>query len=336
MTALRILTGLALAMSLVLLAVMVAQRARLAAAERRKARLERDLRPLALEIIYGDAEHDAPQVADEQQALAVILQRYARQVAGSSREHAARWFAESGVVDRQIAELRRRSAWRRATAAYALGDMVALPAVDALIEALTDPDPRVRSAAGRSLGAIPDPRCAAALLDAYDRGLVPESVCGAALAQLADQALPAVRAHLATGDLRGRLLAVRLLRTMGDASDGAALADLLTDPSAAIRAAAAVSLAPHADGVGVARLEVLLDDRIPRVRAAAAAAIGRVGGPEHATHLVRMLGQDFETDRAAAGALARLDPEGLLARVGGDPRADPHLVEAADRLLGSR
>lgn len=336
MTALRILTGLALAMSLVLLGVMIAQRARLAASERRKERLERELQPLALEIVYGDEQHDAPRAPVEQQALAVILQRYARQVAGSSRDHAARWFAQTGVVATQIAELQRRSAWRRATAAYALGDMVALPAVDALIGALEDPDPRVRGAAARSLGYIPDPRCATALLDAYDRELLPESVCGGALAQLSDQALPAVRAHLSSGDLRGRLLAVRLLRTMGDASDGDALAALLTDPSAAIRAAAAESLAAHASGVGVARLERLLEDRIPSVRAAAAAAIGRVGGPEHATQLVNMLGQDFETDRAAAGALARLDREGLLARVGGDPRSDAHLVEAADRLLGGR
>ena len=71
----------------------------------------------------------------------------------------------------------------------------------------------------------------------------------------------------------------------------------------------------------------LLDDRIPFVRAAAAAALGEIGD-EGASGRLRALAieDSFDPARAAAQALARLDPDAV--RGGGSP----YLDEAADML----
>jgi hypothetical protein len=96
------------------LAVLVLRRFALARAERRRAGAEERLRPFA---------------PDDALAFAGLLARYARRLRGGSAERIAGYFERHGFVAREVAALADRRSWRRATAAYALGDMFASSAV---------------------------------------------------------------------------------------------------------------------------------------------------------------------------------------------------------------
>ena len=76
----------------------------------------------------------------------------------------------------------------------------------------------------------------------------------------------------------------------------------------------------------------LLADRVPFVRAAAARALGQIGGRSAAAALLEVARHDeFDPAAEAGRALARIDPE-LVLSCAEDPDAGPHLREAADRL----
>jgi HEAT repeat protein len=73
-----------------------------------------------------------------------------------------------------------------------------------------------------------------------------------------------------------------------------------------------------------------LDDRVPSVRAAAARALGQIGGRQATQALLPVARTDaFEPARAAAEALARIDPA-LVTRVAATEDSGPHVREAAD------
>jgi HEAT repeat protein len=64
-----------------------------------------------------------------------------------------------------IQRLKSRDSFRRAQAAWILGDLGALEAVEPLIQVLADPESGVRAEAARALGALGDVRAIAALQD---------------------------------------------------------------------------------------------------------------------------------------------------------------------------
>ena len=99
-----------------------------------------------------------------------------------------------------------------------------------------------------------------------------------------------------------------------------------------MRARAAGALGRLASSDGADALTQALDDRIYFVRLHAARALGQVGERAAIPRLVRQAREDrFESARAAAEALSRIDPDALLAAAE-EPGAGPHLHEAADLL----
>jgi HEAT repeat protein len=71
-------------------------------------------------------------------------------------------------------------------------------------------------------------------------------------------------------------------------------------------------------------------DRVPAVQTAAAQALGQTGGRRTAEALLAFArGDGVEPARAAAEALARIDPS-LLLQVPAEPGVGPHLREAGD------
>jgi hypothetical protein len=290
---------------------------------------EARLEPLALALADGD---EVPAVdARDAAVLAGMLSRYARQLSGDARVALARYFEQSGGVEREVAALRDRRGWRRATAASLLGDMGSERASAALLDSLGDDSRDVRTAAARSLGRLGAPAAADALVRAFVNADVAHGAAGDALLALGPAALPALRALTGAEDPALREAAVELLGLLGEPADSPVLVARLRDSAAEVRASAARALGRLAAEDAAAAVRDALSDRIPFVRAAAARALGEIGGRDAAADLLAVARSDHhDAAQAASRALARVDPE-LLAAAARDG-AGPHIVEAADRL----
>ena len=264
--------------------------------------------------------------------LAEAIGRLSRNLTGDARERIGTYFAGTSAYAAEIAALHERTVWRRATAAYRLGDMACPEAVPDLLRALEDRDDDVRAAAARSLGRLGRPEAAEPLVRVLVDGTVPRALAFRAVLDLGAAALPALRGLARADDPDERVEAVELLGWLGDAADDALLIEAVGDPSAEVRAKAAGALGRLASDDGAEALTEALDDRIYFVRLQAARALGQVGERAAVPRLLRQAREDrFEAARAAAQAVARVDPEALLFAAA-EPDAGPHLHEAADLL----
>ena len=322
--------GLAAA-SVLLVAVLVLRRVQLAREERNRRRDEAAMLPMALTLL--DETPDAAFELDDRSllVLAGVLERFAREVRGTSRDRIAMFFERSGLVERETRGLGSRRAWRRAEAAQSLGHMSSSLAVDPLLAALDDPERDVRAAAARSLGRLGGDHAVAPLVRVLAAGRVPHAVAAHALLTIGPPALPALRRLVGEVEHEVRATAIELIGLVGDPTDAPLLEGRLRDASAGVRAKAAAGLGRiGAEGARPA-LRAALTDRVPFVRAAAAEAIGALGDGEAVAALERLAtGADFEPARAAARALAALEPAPDFQR---RAAAGPHLREAADLVL---
>ena len=319
------------AASAVFVAVLALRRVQLAFEERRQTEAERRVRPRALALVEGDAIEPEPLDRRDAEALARLLARYARWVSGDLRARIAAFFERTGGVAAEIAALRDRRAWRRATAAYALGDMGSREATPALLVALDDEEREVRAAAARSLGRLGAEDAVDSLVFAFVEGRLPRVVAGHALLTIGPAALPALERLVAHGRAEVREFSVELLGLLGDARSASVVAPCLRDASAEVRAKAARALGRLGAEEAAAALRAALRDRIPFVRAAAANALGMVGDRDAVSALVAEAKEDafFDAAQAAARALARIDREPLVAAAR-TPGAGRHLHEASD------
>jgi HEAT repeat protein len=318
--------------SVLFLVALVARRMSLARADRRRSELEARLRPLALALVDGGAVEERTLTEAERAILAESIARLSRSVTGDAREQIGEYFSGTEAYENEIRALGDRRAWRRATAAYRLGDMACPDAVPAILERVEDHDPDVRAAAARSLGRLAASEAAAPLVRTLVDGTVPRAIAFRALLDIGSGALPVLRDLVYHPDQNVRMSAVELLGWLGEASDDAILIDAVRDPAAEVRARAAGALGRLAAFEGAEALTGALDDRIYFVRLHAARGLGQVGEQAAVPRLLRQAREDrFEAARAAAEALARIDPDALLAAAE-EPGAGPHLHEAADLL----
>ena len=311
----------------VTIAVLAARRIRLGQRERRRQNRERELRPFALALL--DGEKPPALGLRDAETLAAIVARYAASVRGDVRGEIARFFEEVGAVDAALSTLRARKAWRRAAAAFSLGDMASPRAVPALIDGLADDHRDVRAACARSLGRLGHASAVEPLVRALVGRELPYGVAGHALIQIGEAALPPLRSLVVHEDSAIRDAAVELVGVLGTPADATLLVGRLRDTSAEVRAGAARALGRLAAEDAAAAVRAALDDRIPFVRAAAARATGDIGDRASAAILERVAATDaFVPAQAAARALARLDPDALLRSA--DRGA--HIDEFADRV----
>jgi HEAT repeat protein len=262
--------------------------------------------------------------------LADVLGRYARKLSGEASVRIAAYFRQSAALPAALRELRSRRAWRRAKAAYRLGDMCCAEVAPELLLALEDRRRDVRAAAARSLGRLRIADAALPLIEQLVSGRLPHGVAGQALFELGPPVVPELYRIAAHPDPPIRATAVRVLGFVGDAGDGDMAAGALRDASAEVREAAAEALgrigADHAEADLLARL----DDRVWTVRAAAAAALGDLDARAALPRLLELARTDvFRPARAAARAVATIDPR-MLQRAAAQPDAGPYLKEAAD------
>ncbi len=316
------------AASVLFITVLATRRVMLGRRERRRVELEDRLRPLVFALLEeGAPPHDLS--ADEATAFAAILSRYAQGLRGDARARIATFFEQSGGLDGAVQRLDDRRSWKRAEAAYALGDMGSSRPIPALIAALGDEDRHVRSAAARSLGRLGAVEAVEPLLDAL--GTVPRAVLGAALLAIGPDAVPRLLQLVAHPSPEERAGAVQLVGLLGTAAEARPLRDALLDTSAEVRAQAALALGRLGAEQAADALRETLADRVPFVRAAAAEALGLLNDPNAVEALLAQARDDeFDAARAAAEALRRIDPGRLRAEAANPARAGKHVVEAAD------
>jgi HEAT repeat protein len=308
------------------------RRLALARLERRTQAVEAQLEPVALALLAAEGDDLASLGEREQLVLAALLARYSQRLSGSERSRIAEFFESTGSLEREVAQLDDRREWKRATAAFALGDMASPRAIAPLLAALDDREPAVRGAAARSLGRLAAVDAVKPLVHAFSAGRLPRAVAGQALLAIGPSALPALRELLDADEAEAREFAVELVGLLGDATDSRVVLLRLRDSSAEVRAKAARALGRlGAEEAGSALAETL-GDRIPFVRVSAAHALAAVGDPAAAPRLLALAREDqFDPARAAAAAAARLDPAAVLS-LAGDDDAGPHVREAADLL----
>ena len=316
--------------SVILLILLVIRRVVLDRRARRYAEAVRRVRPIAILLVEGESSERSVLSSADQAVLADVVGRYSRQLTGAADARVAAYFRGSSALAQAQRELTSRRAWRRAAAAYRLGDMCCPEAAPGLLTALDEKKRPVRAAAARSLGRLRVADAARPLCEALVSGQVPNGVAGQALVALGPAAVPELRAITQHPSYRLRATAMTLLGLVGDSTDSPVAVRGLGDPSADVRAAAAKSLARIGGPAAEPALCSALDDRIPFVRAGAALAVGALRSREALPRLLEMARTDaFRPARAAAQAVARISPQELTAAAA-RPDAGPHLHQAAD------
>jgi HEAT repeat protein len=315
--------------AMLFLLLLVGRRSWIAYEAKRRDTAVAALRPAAIELIENVAEPPSLRGRDAE-VFAELLGGYSLVVRGAPRERIAAYFESTGAVEEQLALLGSRRAWRRATAAFTLGDMGSARAVPPLLGALDDKRRAVRSAAARSLGRIGSEDAIEPLITAGVERRIPRDVVSLALFDIGPPAVAKLLELTRHDRPLVRATAVELVGYLGDAHDAEPLPAMLRDTSADVRAAAAGALGRLGASPARDALVEALDDRVPTVRVAASRALGQIGGRRALDGLLRVARTDVhEPASAAAGAAARIDPA-LVVHAADQPGAGPYLREAAD------
>jgi hypothetical protein len=324
-------TALALsACSVLMLAVLVARRTYLKTRDRHRRDLEDGLKPIALELVHSGQTPPDDLSVEQKEALADLLGRYARAIQGATHQRIVEYFAREGTIDSELSILASaRAGWRRATAAFRLGDIGNDSAIRGLTHALHDPHREVRIAAARSLGHLRAPDAPAELVTAAVDGRVPVALVGWALLQIGSPVVEQMRVLVLSSDPGQRAAAMQMIGLLGGPRDAVAAESHLHDSAAPVRAQAARALGRLGSERNLPGLTEALEDRIPAVREAAAKALGQLRDrrslralAEHAAN------DDFQVARAAAQAMTRIDP--AAAAEAGRAMDAVHLLEATD------
>jgi HEAT repeat protein len=318
------------AASLMMLGVLIMRRAALASRDRRRRDVEEGLKGIAMELLHEGVE--PPPDLDERQreALADLLGRYARATRGATHDRIVEYFEREGTVAHELSVMEgARSGWRRATAAFRLGDIGPASAATALIAGLKDSDRDVRVAAARSLGRLRAAEATEQLLTAAGDRRVPPALVGWSLLQIGAPAMPRLIPLLTAESEFARSGAVQLVGLLGGPGEAAAVRERLGDASPAVRALAARALGRIGGRRDLPALRSAAWDRVPQVRAAAAEALGQLRDRDSIPMLSMRAAQDqFEVARACARAVSAIDPAAAAEQA--RETGAVHLLEASD------
>jgi HEAT repeat protein len=297
------------ACSVAMLAVLVVRRWYVASREVRRRTMEDRLKGVALELLHEGVTPPAELTVEEKGALADLLGRYARAVRGETRDRIVDYFSREGTIDRELSVLAEaRLSWRRATAAFRLGDIANESAASALIAALGDRDRDVRIAAVRSLGRLRVTDAGGPLVAAAAEQRAPDALVRWALLQIGAPLLPELRSLLTSPEERERAAALGLIALLGGPADARDAEERLRDSSALVRAQAARALGRLGSDRNLPGLLGALEDRIPAVRAAAAISLGYLRDPRALGGLGEHVRRDqFDVARECARAMVRVD-----------------------------
>jgi HEAT repeat protein len=233
-------------------------------------RLASELRPAFLRM---DAAH--------RPVAAVLVTDLMSEASPSQREQLRRELDEAGIVELGERGTRRWAPWRRALACTMLGKIGATRSVPVLLARLKDRRPEVRAAAVQALGDIGSVEAVPALTEAFlERRVAPTNIVNYALRRIGREAVPAFERGVASTDT-----VVRISSCFG------------------------LSGVVEERGACAFRLATVLDaDSDPRVRTAAASALGLLGGEDAPAALRRATTDpDVHVRRSSVKALGSFD-----------------------------
>ncbi|MFM9589157.1 HEAT repeat domain-containing protein [Streptomyces scabiei] len=312
-------------------------------------------RHLVVETVGGESPSAGAALAalDRRSWKAVepTVTRLLSRVKGGSHQALTDVLVRRAVVDTALTDAARLRSLRRARAATLLAltgpslraDPVRGPEARRVLHALLGHrNVTVRETAVRALGRLGDRDSARLLLTTSDapRSVAPGLV-GDALVRIGPAAVEPLTTVAGSGDEQYRALAVELLGLIKDRRALPALSVALDDPAPMVRAAAAAALGRVGEPAAVAALsETLRTDPSGRVVVAAAEALGLIGDEDAVPVLERTLHDGpYRPAHTAARALLRLDGPGRTALTraarGPDP-AGAHAREALSTALDDR
>ena len=276
---------------IVLITIGVSRHIESVRADRRRRRLQSEFGPVFSRFLETqDSAHLAESLrpaflrmdAAERPVLALLTIDLMNEASLSGQTDALRSaLDEAGIVELGERGTRRRAPWRRALACEALGKIGAPRSVPALLERLRDRRPEVRMAAVRALGDIGSDEAIPTLGEAFlERRVAPTDVVNDALRRIGGAAGPVFEQGVAS-----------------------------LDPIVRVSSCFGLAAIASTHGAAVYRLsEVLASDSDPRVRAAAASALGIAGGGKApATLLHATADPDVSVRRGAVKALGSFD-----------------------------
>jgi hypothetical protein len=271
--------------------------------ERRREHVHRQLEPVFRRFLQtDDATHLAAELrpafmrmnAAHRPVAALLTIEVMREASPTQKGQLRAELEQAGIVELGERGTRRLSPWRRTLACELLGEIGAHRSGPALLARLQDRRPGVRLAAVRALGDVGSREAVPALSTAFlERRVAPTNIVNNALRRIGGEAASAFE--------------------RGITSD---------DPIVRVSSCFGFSGIADESGLAVVRLaEVLASDPDPRVRAAAAAALGIVGGDDVPSQLLdATTDSDVHVRRSAVKALASFD----------DPTAGEALFECTD------
>jgi HEAT repeat protein len=302
---------------LVLMAIGVSRHLESMRVERRREHVGSELQPLFSRFLETDdstqlAEQLRPAILRMDAAHRPLAALFAidlmREASSPAQADAFRHVLdEAGILELAHRGTRRFSPWRRALACETLGQIGAPQSVPVLLERFKDRRPEVRLAAVRALGEIGSAEAVPALSEAFlERHAAPTDVVNDALRKIGLAAVPAFERGIASPDP-----VVRVSSCFG-------LAATFEERDAC-----------------VFRLAIVLDtDSDTRVRTAAAAALGIVGGDDAPGALRRAsTDPDVHVRRAAVRSLGFFDDPNCCHSI--DDRTEDEDRETAIRAAES-
>jgi HEAT repeat protein len=215
MEALLAITLTLVATTVVLLLVLIVRRLLLARRERRHATAADWLLPVAIEFVAGDEPLPDGLSAYDQTVLAEQLRRYSQMLSGEATERIALYFRDSDALREARRGLHSRRAWRRADAAFALGDMGIDETTPDLLRALGDRKRIVRTAAARALGRLKAEEATVPLVEAFVDNRVPRGVAGDALLRMGPKIARQLRELAGSREIELQATALTLLGLVG-------------------------------------------------------------------------------------------------------------------------
>lgn len=263
-------------------------------------RLAAELRPA---FLHMDAAH--------RPVAAVLVTEVIHEASWSQKERLRRALEQAGIVELGHRGTRRLSPWRRALACEMLGKIGSPTSVPVLIERLKDRRPEVRMAAVRALGDIRSDEAIPALSEAFlERRVAPTNVVNDALRKIGGGAAPAFEQGIASPDPIVRVSSCFGLSGIAESHGGAVyrLAVVLaSDSDAPVRAAAATALGIVGGGNAPPELVAATADPDVNVRRSAVKALGSFDDPSTSETLdERTEDEDREVALRAAEALVAL------------------------------
>jgi HEAT repeat protein len=280
--------------------------------DERRARLVEELRgPLEACILEGRPL--APRKGERAEALLDLAVRYSLAVRGAEADRILECLEAQGIPERLLRQMGSRSEWKRAEAAELLGRLREPSAVRPLLAALDDPSEDVRTVAARGLAAIGDPSAVPALAGALaDPSRWTLSLVAENLMAMGPTAVPPLMGLLDGDDHNVRVAVVQILGEIRDLEALPTLIDVLgRDESLNLRAQAAAAIGKLGGPAAQTALLEGLEDPAWQVRGQAAKALGRIGHPGAAHALaVTMPDSSWWVRVNCAEALARLGPDG--------------------------